>query len=275
MKTLEINNTSFKNLTYFYLAAFSLYFSGFIGTTIYSYTAIIIQVISVFLGVFLVYRINDVIDNDSNFSFSLRVFLSHPKHIIAFVALLIAIPIAIVYLSPFSFIVLGISAIVGFLYSFRVRIFQVDFRLKNIFLIKNILIGFVWGALLLISSGCFNQYLFNLFLFISIQVFIGSIIRDLADKASDLNDGVNSLPILIGEKPTIHFLHFINFGSLFTIYVSFDKTLFALLILVVLWRCINLIFLHNNYQSVFWGQKVNLLTCTFIFILLFIKSFIQ
>ena len=111
----------------------------------------------------------------------------HKFFVLQFV--LVIIPLAFFYVSTFTFSVLGMAATIGFLYSVKFNSGKKSFRIKNVFLLKNVLIGLVWGSLVLAGYGEVpNHEILMLFFFCSLQVMIGSLIRDLHDLSSNKNE---------------------------------------------------------------------------------------
>ncbi len=220
-----------------------------------------------FSGVYLVYRLNDFIDSQPGFAFSLRSFLAEKNHtLMSLQFLLLCIPAAILILPGFSVIILAGSAFFGLIYSFSFKIGSRTIRLKNIFLLKNLLIGMVWGSLVLIGYGFFpGPEVFLFFVFCSLQVVIGSMIRDIPDVENDLEEGVNSLPGILGITTTIVTMHFLNLASLVCAFFSqAPETTLLLFGTVVLWRAINLYFVQKHNDSTTWTQHFNLFTCVLI-----------
>ncbi|MBK9192582.1 MAG: UbiA family prenyltransferase [Crocinitomicaceae bacterium] len=189
--------------------------------------------------------------------------------VLLFIAL---IPLCLYFLNVFTFLVLSVISLMGVFYSLSFHYGKKLFRIKNVFLLKNIFIGIAWGSLILIGSGEFSDPVIKtLFLFSSVQVMIGSIIRDVPDEEKDKAAGVKSFPVVLGKKNTFIALHIFNFASWLTVLVwAFEGKFKWILLIVVLWRLINLIGLNLKNNSAFWGQKFNLFTCVLIFLISFI-----
>ncbi|MFN5417866.1 MAG: UbiA family prenyltransferase, partial [Flavobacteriia bacterium] len=218
------------------------------------------------------------IDQHKHLTFNIKSFLSFPIHkFVFFQFILLVIPISFYFINFFTFFILGISAIVGVLYSISFKIGNTRFRLKNIFLVKNFLIGIIWGNLILIGAGSIsNKEILTLFVFVSIQVFIGGIIRDIPDLKKDKEANVRSFPVVFGTAKTILFLQIINLSSLAVLVIgefSFYNLIFILI--VVFWRAINLVFLKRQPFRKLWSQSANLFTCLLIFILIFTIKYVH
>ncbi|GAB5417071.1 MAG: hypothetical protein Crog4KO_19370 [Crocinitomicaceae bacterium] len=272
---IEANNAhiatavNFKKLQGFFTASSALVLAGYFVSEEKDSIALLLLLWCNIFGVFLVYRLNDIIDQDKDLSFNLRHFFSYPIHVIMVLQFfLVTLPLVLIYVNPFVFIVLGISAIVGVLYSITFQFGDYTFRLKNIFLVKNILIGVIWGALILIGAGSFEGNVIPiLFAFASTQVLIGGIIRDVPDIEKDYFAGVNSLPVIIGIPATIIFCHALNLGFMSYCFISGQPgfMLFAVSIPTI-WRLINLILLARDPYEPRWSQSMNLFTCALIFV---------
>jgi len=262
----------YKKYILFFIAALSLLLSGIlVGDTI-DYKEIFLLVCSIVLGVFWVYRVNDVIDFDENLKFNIFSFFSNKFHVLYSLFILILIIFGTFLFGLFRFQVFAFVGLLGFIYSVSCNIFNKSFRLKNVFFFKNLSIGLAWGALVLIGSGSINsRESLVVFLLATIQVFIGSMIRDIPDLDKDLKQNVKSFPVVIGIENTILFMHIVNLSS-FSILLLSSFSMFILITVVVAWRFVNLVMLQKNPFSNFWGQYFNLMTCTLIFIVVLIDK---
>ncbi|MCT4623650.1 MAG: UbiA family prenyltransferase [Schleiferiaceae bacterium] len=228
------------------------------------------------IGIFTVYRLNDCIDQNESFEFNLRQCLSYKKHQWALVQLAVIIPLSFMFISREVFNILAIAAIAGTLYSLTLRVEGKRYRIKNMFFLKNILIGLSWGALILVGAGTVqNPLVISMFLFASIQVFIGSIIRDIPDVEKDKENGVNSIPVVNGIPWTLKFLQITNVLSLASIIWSgWSFSLFFIFFVVVVWRAYNLYFLRKDKTNPKWTQSINLYTCVLIFFVTLVMAYL-
>ena len=253
----------FKKLTLFFIAAVSLLFAGVFSNTTINYTQLFILFASSLCGVFIIYRVNDLIDHNQQLKFKTKQFLLHKEHIIVSVLLLFIIPFALLHLSSFSFLALALTAILGVGYSVTLSILGRKFRIKNIFLLKNISIGLAWGMLVLIGAGNIQtNHIIALFGLATLQVFIGSMIRDIPDVEKDQKEGVQSMPVVAGIRNTILFMHVANITSVFFLIIDNNPPFRFVLFSVMIWRFFNLFFLSKHTHSYLWSQTINLLTCT-------------
>ncbi len=262
------------NLRYFlfFIAALSLLFSGIISNNkieIYETTYLSLFTI---IGIFWVYKLNDAIESKKSIASNLAIFFSNKLILICSLLIVSLIVFGPLIVNSFRFKYLAFSGILGALYSFQFKIKNWQYRLKNIVIIKNIAIGIGWGLLIPIGSGSFENVLTYYIMFFSIlQVFIGSMIRDIPDQKRDSLQKVNSFPVVFGKFITLIFLGVTNLIPL--IYISFYQTSRSFIFLVILvcsWRFVNLICIYKNPESKFWLQTGNLLTCLLIFITLLI-----
>ncbi|MEM7372890.1 MAG: UbiA family prenyltransferase [Bacteroidota bacterium] len=263
----------YKSLKLFHIAACSLIYAGFFSVTNSQWPNLILLTCCTIIGIFFVYRFNDHVDQTHDFKVNLHSFFRVKLHLLAAVIfLLIFLPLSIYSFSSFCFLVLALAGILGILYSVKIHLPHRSFRLKHAFLFKNIAIGLAWGALVLIGADSFDHdFARALFYFVSVQVFIGSAIRDIPDLEKDRQDGVYSLAVVFGVNPAIFFLHLVNVASVFTYGLVQGNMGFLFVVSITyVWRFITLrqIFLGRSIKR--WTQSYNLMTCFLIFVLVFI-----
>jgi len=259
----------FKPLHFFYLAANSLVAAGLLTKNNQEPLEWLFLMWAGFTGIFLTYRFNDFIDADAELRFDYKKFLKDKAHLIVILQLIfILTPLSFIYLSEFRVYILAIAGFLGFLYSVKIEVGSFTLRLKHIFVVKNLLIGLCWGALVLVGADQIETPVVQtLFIFTSIQVFIGSTIRDLTDIDKDTQEYVNSLPVVMGFNNTIKVLAMLNFLALIFVFIYLPSSLLTLpYIVTFLWRKWVLFKLGNPNELKFWSQRMNLLTCFIIFI---------
>lgn len=267
------SSVKFKKLGLFFLASSALVATGFLWSEIPDWKVILLLLYCNFTGVFLVYRLNDCIDQDVALSLNIKhFFVIHLHKLIVAQFILILIPLGYFWLPDFSWVVLAIGAVLGTLYSLTFTINHVHFRIKNVFVLKNILIGLVWGGLVLIGAGRFDSDIIQgLFCFVTLQVMIGSMVRDVPDLEKDREHHVQSFPVMIGVRNTIFVMHCLNLLSLSFVYFMTGWKLWLLAFgSVLLWRFFNLIQLQKAPHDKFWSQTANLFTCILIFLVVLI-----
>lgn len=264
----------FKPLHLFFIASNSLLLAGSIVTHTWSLSQLLLIQWCGVCGIFLIYRFNDFIDQTHSFRFNIKRFFSIKLHVIVIAQLLfITFPLALNLLSDFRIIMLLSICLLGVLYSLNFPFNGKNNRIKNIFLVKNIFIGFAWGSLILVGAGVFHHGLtMGLFIFTSLQVVIGSIIRDIPDIERDKTDRVKSLPAVFGTKATLYVLHALNLLSFLSGYLMEKNNGFLLFMLMIIsWRFISFIKIQKHNDSKLWTQTFNLLTCFLIFIIILVQ----
>ena len=263
----------YKPLLLFIIAACSLLCCGFLFNKQNSLIQLILLLWCTVSGIYIVYRFNDFIDQSKNFKFNVQRYFSSIENLtITLQLLLLAAPISIYYLSSFQILVLSIACATGLIYSINFSHNNKNYRVKNIFLLKNIFIGFSWGALTLIGANNFEiKTIAVLFLFASLQVVIGSIIRDIPDVLKDYEDNVKTLPIVAGIKSTLIILSAFNLALLSILTLETEYIIKEIVLFTIIWRSFLLIMLFKNYESKLWTQTINVSTCLVIFIIALIK----
>jgi 4-hydroxybenzoate polyprenyltransferase len=260
-----MNQVVFKPLLYFCIAALSLLMSGLLVNPVYSPIDWILLIWATVTGIFITYRFNDAIDQTDNFDFRPKEFLKNKINLFIILQfILVVFPLGLSILSWFRFWLLGAMFALGMLYSVKFG----SFRLKHVFFVKNFLIGICWGGLVLIGANNMqDQVALSLFILASIQVFIGSSIRDINDIDQDSQEYVHSIPVVIGIDNSIIFFHALNTLSLVLGMLMLGKSVYlAAFALVYLWRMLLLVQIRKNPQNLIWSQRLNLLSCLVIFI---------
>lgn len=265
-----------KSLYQFYIAATSLVLSGFIVGEEMNWVYLLTTSWCCISGVFLIYRFNDFTDQSADLKFSFKNFFQEKiNQLVVLQFVVLNVPLAFVVLPKLYFGLFVTVGVLGFMYSITWKVNSKKYRLKNIFFFKNATIGLLWGALIFLGAGNLkSDLIIPLFTFVSFQIFLGSVIRDVPDFKSDQIHHVHSIPVVLGIQGSFLIMHLINLASLFTAYLSNWNTQFILLIfLVVFWRTINLIGLQNSKSTKLWSDTVNLLTCSIIFLILLFQFF--
>ena len=269
----EIN---YKNLLWFYIASVSLLVSGFIISYNQPLLTLFTLIWCIISGLFLIYRFNDYVDQDVELRFNIYHFLYLPLNLIMFLQLIfITIPITVYLIEKETLYVLSLSSVLGFLYSVNFQFNNRSFKLKNVFFVKNALIGIVWGSLVLIgSNNIFQTNIIPLFLYASIQVFIGGVIRDIPDLKKDKSNNVKSFPVVLGTNFTINILHLINFMSIILIFFNYNSLLiFTVFLIPFIWRSCNLLLLNSLSNNLTITEWMNLFTCVLILISTIISAY--
>lgn len=189
--------------------------------------------------------------------------------------LLLACVLGVFFLDRFQISVLFGIAVLSVLYQFNIPFIARRFQLKRFLLVKNVLIGISWAALVPFGSHSFEEPPVQfLFWFVAVQVGYGSVIRDISDIEHDKIQHLRTLPIYFGVWKTLLFLHLINLLSLFIClpFVGFDpfSWLFQLSFIVVFYKALILLQVQLNHSKLIWTQYLNILTCLLIFLLTFL-----
>lgn len=271
-------NVQYKPLYLFFLAANSLLLSGYILNEFSNvYQLLFIQWCGI-CGIFFIYRLNDFIDQTHDFRFHLKRFLSSKLHaFFVFQLLLITLPFSFYFLSSTQLALLTLICLLGIIYSLSFSIGSRSYRIKNMFFLKNVFIGFSWGCLILVGADSVsNSLVLGLFVFTCAQVTIGSIIRDIPDIEKDRTFMVKSVPVSLGIPLTLTILHILNILSLgIGFIIKANNNFVMLMFIVVVWRTICLVSIRQNTSSKLWLQTFNLLTCFLIFLILLIEYFLK
>jgi 4-hydroxybenzoate polyprenyltransferase len=249
------------------VAALALFLTGVVSPT-----AEQTSTISLFLliwgcvsGVVIVYRFNDYANKQqSPWKNTMAFFLNPTNTFVVLQFFLFGIPLSAVYLSTFQFKLLAIAGITGIFYAVNFKLGSFTWMAKHLPVVKNLLIGVVWGMLFIIGYGTLDgPYALGMFLFISVQVFIGSAIRDLNDIENDQKKQLNTLAVILPTNQALVLLHLINIIS-FGLFLLFDDLSFTLFLFPVIWRIMNLYFIQQQGIRWIWTQVVNLMTCLII-----------
>lgn len=189
--------------------------------------------------------------------------------------LVLACVLGFYFLNAFQIGLLFAMALLSVLYQFNIPFVSHRFQLKRFLLVKNVLIGISWAALVPFGAQSFDETSVQfLFWFVTVQVGYGSIIRDISDIEQDKIQQLRTLPIYFGVSKTLLFLHIINLLSLFIClpFVGFDpfSWLFLLSFIVVFYKALILLQVQLNHSKLIWTQYLNILTCLLIFLLTFL-----
>ncbi len=267
-KIMNYSLNKINSLVLFFFASISLLISGKLINNSFSFESLLIETLLVLCGIFLIYNFINF-EKTTCFSSKIKHFLSYKTQLIFCLLLIILIPLAYIKLSNFSFFIFAFSAFLGVIYSFPIQLKNKVLKLKDVFFLKNLLIGIAWGALVLVGAGSLeNNLAIYISIFASIQVFIGSVIRDLRDVECDTNNNTRTFPVVFGVKNTLIILNLTNLSSiLIYLFSDYNPKLLVFFSIIIFWRLITLLNLKGNIDSVFWGQTANLFTCCLFLII--------
>lgn len=168
----------------------------------------------------------------------------------------------------------------GFLYTYPFARQNRKFRFKSVLFLKNILIGISWGFLILLGANKISESsLLMAALFVSIQVTIGSIIRDFDDLEEDQKNSVRTIPLELGFPSSIYLMQALNFFSGFVLFFGFCwnpelKVLWLLWSLVIIYRGVLIELIRRKGARSFLLQQVNVAACGFILLLRWVEKWI-
>jgi 4-hydroxybenzoate polyprenyltransferase len=141
------------------------------------------------------------------------------------------------------------------------------FRPKNVYLLKNAMIGVGW-ALLPVIGAAGASVPGSLIVFVGLQVLIGSTVRDIADVEEDRRHGVRSLPVVHGVERTLTGLEIVNLAcvpALVLLALSGAPALAIGLLLPVAWR-VGVLRLIRRSRTTKLLQAATLATCHLILV---------
>ncbi|MEM0499173.1 MAG: UbiA family prenyltransferase [Methanothrix sp.] len=170
---------------------------------------------AVFLVSFSVYTLDKLVDLDRDVSNmpARKQFLYSRRRIFLILALsaYLAAAIIIAYVRPAALPLVFVPVIANAFYGMRLLPWLP--RLKDIPVMKNIVVGSAWAVVTVlipvIHSVHTATYLLVLY-FIFIKTFIDTVLYDIRDVAGDRISGVRTMPVILGETPTVLLLLILN-----------------------------------------------------------------
>ncbi len=221
---------------------------------LFGYPVDFIPMLILFFTTFFIYNLNRKTDLDEdNLNCPERVKFTEaygylfPLSVVGYV---FALTLALNH-NFMTFLMSLIPAILGLVYSV--------FRLKKIFLLKDIIVALGWASIPFVVgayfklSGLFTSVtIWILFLFVFVRVFITTVVFDIRDSSGDKIHRIKTLPNILGIKKTRYFLYIINilFGLflLLTIYINILSSLACILSFIVIY-CHFYIFLIGRINN--------------------------
>ncbi|MDI9617085.1 MAG: UbiA family prenyltransferase [Methanothrix sp.] len=170
---------------------------------------------AVFLVSFSVYTLDKLVDLDRDVSNmpARKQFLYSRRRIFLILALsaYLAAAIIIAYVRPAALPLVFVPVIANAFYGMRLLPWLP--RLKDIPVMKNIVVGSAWAVVTVlipvIHSGHTATCVLVLY-FIFIKTFIDTVLYDIRDVAGDRISGVRTMPVILGETPTVLLLLILN-----------------------------------------------------------------
>lgn len=261
--------TSFVRHLHFIVAALSLLLTGvaYPGQLPLENAALALMIWGCISGILIVYRYNDyAYRSESPWRNTGYFFRNWYNSLIVFQFFVVGIPLCAMYLTNFQFLTFALAGITGVFYAVNFRLGSFSWMVKFVPVVKNLLIGFAWALLFAAGHGHLSTMeSLSFFLFIALQVFIGSSIRDITDISLDLKKGLSTIPTVIGEKNTILLLQVLNLSGCALLLLANEMILATTVIFIILYRSCNLWMIHKKGGRSNWTQTYNLATCFLIF----------
>jgi 4-hydroxybenzoate polyprenyltransferase len=173
-----------------------------------------------FLEVFAIYNINnrtdgeeDVINRKGRYLFTEQYGRSLSA--LALFAIILAMILSMLQ-GIQSLVITCIPLVLGFLYSASWLPPQFRYhRLKEVPMVKNMIVGFSWGLLpgllpVLINKAIPDGKTFITFLLFFTWGFVASIIPDIRDREGDVLSGIHTIPVIFGNRRARLFLLLVN-----------------------------------------------------------------
>lgn len=260
----------------FLLATSALLFLGNVLGGNLSITQIIVQQIAGLAGTYFIYQMGGLFFEKHSIK-EIFTELSNDKiKLILVLLFFLVLPFLVLYFLPsYCFWVFTFVLVFGVLYSIPFLVNGKTIVLKKTLIVKNIFIGFSWGALILEGAAANSvKHSWELFLFVSLQIFIGSILRDFYDIEKDKAADFKTLPIVYGEQKSIRLLHFLNIAVLAG-FLFYESNIYLILLYVAgtLYKSVLIRLVERKAQSVLFTQTLNIGFCYFIFFIVLIQRY--
>ena len=217
-----------------------------------------------FLTTFFIYNLNRITDLDEdNINCPERVkFVNIYKYLLplSIVGYIFALALALHH-NFMTFLMSLIPFILGFMYSV--------FRLKKIFLLKDVIVALGWASIPFVVGAYFgildlfmNTVVWVLVLFVFIRVFITTVVFDIKDIHGDRVHGIKTLPNTIGIERTRYLLYILNtlFGLFLLLVISCNiLPSSAYILILIIFYCYLYISLikHINNDKIVYGLLVD------------------
>ncbi|MEM1513766.1 MAG: UbiA family prenyltransferase [Candidatus Thermoplasmatota archaeon] len=115
--------------------------------------------------------------------------------------------------------------IMGAIYSIKIS----SFRLKDLFLAKNLTVSLSWAISAALLPCVFGGDIFfagMMFVFLFIKCFVNTVIFDVRDIEGDRKARANTIPVVLGIKNTLKILLFINSLLFIWLFICIQKKFF-------------------------------------------------
>lgn len=222
-------------------------------------------------GTWMVYGLEYSKRENNSISSLFKALKKHKGQQVFVIHLILLTPLFLYVISWYAIFSLFIIALLGLVYSIELKFINVGFQLKQVFFLKNIIIGLAWGLLVLLGGNNYEDpALLACFFLSTLQIIVGSILRDVADVNFDIKSKTKTVPIILGLKFTFPLLHLMNLLSSLVLLIFSDSWMLYLVGFVIGWKALIIEKVRRNNQSILWTQTLNILTCFLILILVLI-----
>lgn len=204
-----------------FLAVTSLFIAGtgffktYIASLLLGIEPNMLVCFTVFLVSFSVYTLDKLVDIEKDVSNmpQRRMFLYSRREMflwLALVAYLIAALLMMIF-RPLALPLVFVPVIANAFYGMKLLPWLP--RLKDIPVMKNFVVGAAWAVvtvLLPASNSNYSEPCLLVLYFIFIKTFIDTVLYDIRDVSGDRLSGVRTMPVIIGEMPTVILLLLLN-----------------------------------------------------------------
>lgn len=255
----------------FILATLSLLIAGYWIHPSESLTHLLLLSYWCICGTWMVYGLEFNKRENNSISSLFKALKKHKGQQLFVVHLILLTPLFLYVISWYAIFALVIIALLGLVYSIELKFINVGFKLKQVFFLKNIIIGLAWGLLVLLGGNNYEDPALLVCFFLStLQIIVGSILRDVADFNFDIKSKTKTVPIILGLQFTFPLLHLLNLMSASVLLIFSDTWILFVVAIVVAWKALIIEKVRRNNHSVLWTQTLNILTCSLILILVLI-----
>ncbi len=255
----------------FLFATSALLLSGNILNPQIRWDQILVQQWAGWSGTFFIYQLGGIIFEKKSFQ-AIREELRRDVLLTIFlVHYIFILPLGVWFLLPsYCFWVFFGILVLGVLYSFPFQFRGQQITLKKTFVLKNLFIGFSWGALVLVGAAqLYIPHSWSLFLFVSLQIFTGSILRDFHDLEKDRIGGFRTFPIVLGKDKTVKLLHLLNLSTLVLLLYFENHPFFSLVFISgTIYKMVLIQLASWKPKNILVTQILNIGFCYFIFLLI-------
>ncbi|MBC7129129.1 MAG: UbiA family prenyltransferase [Thermoplasmatales archaeon] len=183
-------------------------------------------------------RLTDIEEDASNLPDRVS-FIQSKKTIILFLSLLSYLLALFLggLMNKYTIPIFLIPFIMGLIYSIRIS----SFRLKDLFLAKNLTVSISWAlssALLPYVFGGNIVFAGMIFVFLFIKCFVNTVVFDVRDVEGDRKVRANTIPVIMGVNKTMKILLFVNSILFIWLFICIQKNFFMEYIPAILFSII-------------------------------------